>query len=164
METVDELVEQLKDYPDPDSYSDLMIRLEDCGAAAVPALIELLKDHYHRWAAARVLGQMGAISKPAVPALIAMTEGLDCGERMHAAQALGALGAVADEAIPALRRLLLDPHEADFVREAAEYALREIDPDATAGKRASMRVDKDATDRPAPNAPSPTSATRRQEP
>jgi HEAT repeat protein len=126
MATIEELVEQLKDYPDPDAYSDIMLQLEDCGAAAVPALIELLKDHYHSWAAARVLGHMGCSARAAVPALIEMTEGLDCGERMHAAQALGALGAAAREAIPALQQLASHPHEADFVREAAESAVREI--------------------------------------
>ena len=145
METVDKLIEQLKDYPDPDAYGDLMLRLEDCGEAAVPALIELLKDHYHRWAAARVLGHMGQIAKPAVPALIEMTEGLDCGERMHAAQALGTLGATADEAIPALRRLLQDPHEADLVREAAECALRQIASSRTATEGPSRHAARDAT-------------------
>jgi HEAT repeat protein len=145
MQTIDELVEQLKDYPDPEAYSDLMLRLEDYGEAAVPALIELLKDHYHRWAAARVLGHMGPIAKAAVPALIEMTEGLDCGERMHAVQALGALGPVADLAIPALRSLLRDPHEADLVREAAEWALREIARNRNATECPSTSVAKDVT-------------------
>jgi HEAT repeat protein len=74
--------------------------------------------------AARVyIGQLGAIAKPVVPALIRFVEGDDPDRRRDAAYVLGDLGPWASDAIPALEKAVKAGGE---VCVAAEQALRKI--------------------------------------
>jgi HEAT repeat protein len=142
MQSIETLIELIKDDRNHDEYSDAMIALVEHGNAAVPALIELLDDHFHRWAATRILGDIGPAASAAVPRLIEVLRGVDPGERMHAAQALAKMGPEAKAAVPALLEIVVDSIEAHFIREAAEAAVLKIDPQAAArvGIRAPSRA------------------------
>jgi len=126
-------------------HEDFGIRWKAAGAlgdirpvtkAAVPALIEALKDHNIGWTVFYALGKIGSAAKDAVPALI---DALTCGngevyrdfideDRIYAAEALGRIGPAAKAAVPALIDALED-EDSDTRREAAN-ALSKIDPAA----------------------------------
>jgi HEAT repeat protein len=80
-------------------------------AADVSQLLKQLKstDADNRRSAAKALGQLGADSKAAVPALTAALKDRDVFVRRFAAQSLGAIGTEARSAIPALKQSLNDP-------------------------------------------------------
>ena len=117
--------------------------VEECGAAAVPALIEALKDDDAdvRSSAADVLGNIGAEAKAAVPALIEALKDDDADVRSSTAYALGNIGAEAKAAVPALVEALEDD-DAD-VRSGAAYALGNIGAEAKAAVPALVEALKD---------------------
>ena len=79
------------------------------GPAAVPALIEALRDNssYVRWAAVAVLGEMSTTAADAVPPLIEALRGDDKDVRWAAVGALGKVGPAAADAVPALIEALV---------------------------------------------------------
>jgi len=107
-----------------------MHALRSIGRAAVPAMIEALKDEsgYVRQAAAYALGEFRADAKAAVPALVeAIRSGrLDA----QAGDTLEQIGPAAPAAIPELAGSLT--HENALIRINMAYALAKLDPDNTA--------------------------------
>ena len=106
------------------------------GAAAVPALTELLTDEtwWMRASAADVLGDIG---RPAVAGVGALTAALtDSSEwvRRNAAEALGIIGPEAGDARQALAVCLTDPEDA--VRHNAALALAKM----AGGDRSALRA------------------------
>jgi HEAT repeat protein len=78
------------------------------GAAAVPALLDLLKSEQPGvpMAAMRLAEKLGPVAKSAVPALIAVLSQGNEYERESAIQALGSIGPDARAAVPLLERTL----------------------------------------------------------
>src|SRR5262249_20777303 len=110
---------------------------EDPDPAAVPVLVELLRDdHWEvRSSAAMVLARLGPASKPAIPLLIEIVQtesgtGWKRAAKADAVEALGAIGPEAREAAPALAPLLHQPDQ--VLRLKAAEALRRVDPEAAA--------------------------------
>jgi HEAT repeat protein len=91
-------------------------------------LVKQLKDgdNETRRAAAKSLGEGGAESKQAVPALIYALKDRDMFVRRFSAQALGAIGPDARSAAPALTAALNDPRKE--VQESAAHALGRLGP------------------------------------
>jgi hypothetical protein len=105
--------------------------------AAVPVLIELLKDEDSdvRGEAARALGRAGPRARGAIPALVELVSDGQVNEvSVHelAAEALGRMGRDARAAVPALLALSRDEREHVSVRHNAAEALKQIDPQAAA--------------------------------
>jgi HEAT repeat protein len=96
------------------------------GAAAIPALIEALKDKDNqiRISAAWALGSIGETAKAAIPALIEALKDHNSRFRAIAGEALGAIGGEAKAAIPALMEALKDKDR--IVRRSAAEALKRI--------------------------------------
>jgi HEAT repeat protein len=94
--------------------------------AEVGDLIKQLKtgDNDARRAAAKALGEGGAESKTAVPALMQALKDKDLFVRRFSAQALGDIGPDAQSAVPALTTTLNDPRKE--VRSAAARALAKL--------------------------------------
>jgi HEAT repeat protein len=108
--------------------------LLEIGSPAVPALIAALgsnNDVTLRLNAASVLGDLGAESAPAVPALTQAIQDADDRVRLYATWALGNIGPSAKSAIPALILALQD--RSQYVRIYAPSALRRIGVDAKIG-------------------------------
>ena len=86
-------------------------------ADAVPALITFLQhpEHPIRIHAARALGQLGSLAKPAIAAL---TEAANDPDLEVCAWAMTALGEIGESAYPALQEL--QSHEDEFVRDWAQ--------------------------------------------
>ena len=78
--------------------------LASIGAAAVPALLEMLADPDPalRSDAARAIARIGSDARDAVPQLTAALGDPDVNVRRYAARALGSIGPSAEEAVPAL--------------------------------------------------------------
>jgi HEAT repeat protein len=83
-------------------------------------------DNDARRAAAKALGEGGAESKSAVPALINALKDRDTFVRRFSAQALGEIGLDAKSAVPALAKTLDDPKKS--VQVAAANALAKLGP------------------------------------
>ncbi len=102
------------------------------GKAAVPALIEALKDSNTAVCsrAARALGKVGPGARAAAPALVALVKDRkkDFITRTNAARSLGQVGAEAPTVVPALVAALQD--KGGPVRAAAANALGDIGPAA----------------------------------
>lgn len=81
------------------------------GPAAIPALIDALKDPNAevRDRAAQALARMGPPARQAVPQLIAALQDPDWKVRRSAARALGQIGPDAEKAVPALIEIIRDP-------------------------------------------------------
>jgi HEAT repeat protein len=92
--------------------------------AAVPSLAETLRDPDQevRLSAAMALESAGPQAAPAVPALVEALKDADANVRLWSCKALGSVGPPARAAIPAL----VDAAKVDFLRGAAEDALRKI--------------------------------------
>jgi HEAT repeat protein len=124
---------------DPDVRSrraalDALESLGPAAAPAIPALVGILSDAdpFVRWAAARVLGKVGATDpEVVVPGLVPMLCDPDLDVRLTAAEALRQLGPGAVSAVPALVQVL-EAGDADM-RLAAVRALQGI---GTAGRAA----------------------------
>ena len=114
------LVEALK----KDEYHQVPARiLQRLGDAAVPALIEGIKDIDNEQASA-VLGQLGQQAAPAVPDLVRLLADEHPQVRRRAVQVLGKIAPRVDEAIPALKGAMENTDPA--VRREAEGALKRI--------------------------------------
>jgi HEAT repeat protein len=102
------------------------------GKAAVPSLIEALKDKEVAVTsrAASALGKVGPAARAAAPALIAALKDRhkDFITRANAARALGKIGAEAKTAVPVLVEALADKE--DDVRPKAADALADLGPEA----------------------------------
>lgn len=97
-----------------ETATDALARIGD---AAVPALIETLRDADPaiRAHAAQGLARMGSKAAPAVPELILALNDDDRDVRRGAARALGQIGPDAEAAVPALIQALKDPRNKPVV-------------------------------------------------
>lgn len=100
---------------------------------AVPLLVNVLADQDEtlRWAASRALGHIAAEPEQAVPALVNRLEDQSLEVRKMAIISLGKFHGHAKAAVPALRHKVLWGMSQD-IRNAAVFALKEIDPTASA--------------------------------
>ena len=107
------------------------IALGQIGTASIAPLIEALKDHEEdvRKSAASALGQIGPDAKAARPHLVDVLEDENAAVRASAARALGQIGPIV-EAFLHLIDALEDPN--DHVSESAAHALEQIGPNAKA--------------------------------
>jgi len=105
-------------------------RIEPRCVAAVPALIDLLKDPAHdaRAAAAFALGSIGRSADKSVPALLALLQDEEIGVRLAVVQSLGNLGPTEEAAVRGLIRALKD--EEILVRRTAVSYLGQVGPKA----------------------------------
>jgi|GEM_PF-2805252 HEAT repeat protein len=99
---------------------------------AVPLLVNVLadKDEALRWAASRALGNIAAEPEQAVPALVTRLDDQSLEVRKMAIISLGKFRGEARTAVPALRHKVLWGMSQD-IRNAAVFALKEIDPIAS---------------------------------
>ena len=126
-ETLSEMgAEKLADIK-PENKQELVEVLRQMGSAAVPALIQLLKDQNSevRSQATEALGKVGSATVDQVPDLIQLLKDENSEVRLNASKALREIGI---EAVPALIQLLND--ENSLVRQNAAFALSEIGPEA----------------------------------
>lgn len=100
---------------------------------AVPLLVNVLadRDETLRWAASRALGHIAAKPDQAVPALVSRLEDQSLEVRKMAIVSLGKFRGDAKAAVPALRHKVLWGVSQD-IRNAAVFALKEVDPAAPA--------------------------------
>ena len=120
---------------------------------AVANLLRAMQDPKSRWMAVVALGEMGAIARDAVPALIEALEDGDAAVRWDAAKALGKMGPAAASAVPALAAALHE-HDDVIVRQYAVAALGKIGPPAKAAvpaligalKEESSHIDEQASE------------------
>jgi HEAT repeat protein len=100
--------------------------LSEIGEPAIPALIDLARDHDGpvRSGALDVLAKMGPRAASAIPELIEMLNGGQTDLRLHVAWALGTMGPTAEPAVPSLKPLLRHPDPK--LRYAAAQALAQI--------------------------------------
>ena len=136
-EAVPALIAALKDENEHvrDSAADVLGDIGPEAKAAVPALIEAIKDDDIRWSAENALGEIGP---EAVPALVEALKDKDSGVRERATMALGKIG---PEAVPALVEALKDKDSG--VRERAAMALGRIGPEAKSAVSALIEALKD---------------------
>lgn len=118
------------------------------GKAAVPVLIEALKDKEGvvQSRAVGALGKLGPAAKAAAPALIALVKDKDkdFATRGNAARTLGQIGAASKTVVPVLIEALAD--EDEYVRTKAAEALGDIGPaarDAVPALRQALQKNKD---------------------
>ena len=102
----------------------------DLGEAAVPTLVELVKDSEPstRRTAIRILGHIGPAAIAAVPALAATLKEKDSEDRSVAAISLGQIGSDSAPAVAALNDALTDPDSS--IRVCSIEALGRIGPAA----------------------------------
>src|SRR5947209_1154920 len=102
--------------------------LSQIGAAAVPAVLQLLQDPDPSWRRRGlwILGGMGGEAEAAVPVLIGGLQDADPEWRWEIASHLFSIGPRAKPAIPAVTRALKD--RSSKVRIMAAKALKKIDP------------------------------------
>jgi hypothetical protein len=105
--------------------------LVKCGAQAVPALTESLKNNRAgvRANAAYILGQIGSEAYAAVPALSVSLEDKEADVRAIAAYALGQIGPEAKAAVPTLIARLID-NDSGFIKAQVIDSLGSIGPNA----------------------------------
>src|SRR5438270_5826275 len=100
--------------PMPTTQVETLKQLKEGGSAALPVLVELLREEKNsdweaakvRWLAAEILGQLGADAQAAVPTLAEALKDHDAHVRAVAAAALGDIGPAAKEAVPELIEML----------------------------------------------------------
>jgi HEAT repeat protein len=93
------------------------------GPAAVPAIIQCLRDGKGDGMAALALGMIGPPARAAVPELIKLLDNEYMPARIDAAWALGRIGPAAAEAVPRLEAMLKDR---EVLSAAAAEALKNI--------------------------------------
>ena len=135
---------------DPERALHALKALGRMGEAAVPFLVELLKDDDSgvREVAAVELGKLGAKAKSSVPFLIETLKDKDSIVRGAAAKALGKLGREGKASVPALIDALNDKDWS--ARWKAASALGDIGPEAKAAVPALASLLKDKEVRPFP--------------
>lgn len=137
VEDLDYWIKALSKFDD-DKRADAAAELVGLGAAAVPILLEALtreegfRASARRELAARTLGRLGPLARPAVPALTSALADPEASIRIAAADGLGAMGPVAKDAVPQLVRILTDKQEVEWGHVAAARALGRIGPAALA--------------------------------
>jgi HEAT repeat protein len=114
-------VKVLKDA-DPSVRNRALDALAEAGPPAVPTLIELLKDKQTAYWASLVVAEIGPEARAAVPALTALLDTPDLGERREAMLALAAIGEASAPATEALAKSVDCPVN----RVPATYALGKI--------------------------------------
>ncbi len=126
---IDALIRALDD--DLLFQAEVVFRLGEIGADAVPSLIEALSHESSlvRAGAGFVIRSIGPEAKAATPALIEALEDSDVNVRAAAADALGSIGSAAKAAGPALTEATQD--EDGLVRQRAAEALKKIQPEGT---------------------------------
>jgi HEAT repeat protein len=141
-EAVEALAAMLKDGSEP-AAARAISRFGANGAAALPALLEAMKDPDStvRWEAGRAVGKIGAAAKSAVPALVEQMKDEVSLVREHAAEALGDIGPEAKDGVPALIAILKDP--VARVRRDAARSLGQIGPAAKPALEAARGLLKD---------------------
>jgi HEAT repeat protein len=99
--------------PNPSVHQETLSTLKTGGPAALPVLVELVRQPNSDWTvtevrctAADLLGGMGPSAREAAPALVEALRDPDAHVRSVAVTALGEIGADASEAVPALVALL----------------------------------------------------------
>jgi HEAT repeat protein len=114
---------------DPDARVRHMaaMTLQNMGAKARPAVLQLTEaladtSPEVRTTAAIALRAFGSAAAPAVPALTKALKDRESVVRLEAARALGEIGQAAEPAVP----VLLEVGKLDFMREAADDAVRKI--------------------------------------
>jgi|GEM_PF-3025036 len=134
--------------PDPEDRAEAakaLGNIEHGATAAIPALIEALKDPATlvRQSAASSLGAIGPEAKAAIPALIEALEDQSASVRRDASKSIGRIGPEAKAAVPALIEALKDPTTS--VRQSAISALGGIWPEAKMALPSLLRAldDKD---------------------
>jgi len=132
-EIIRPLIKKLLAESDPGTRNRILNAIADLGKAAVPNLIEALKDDEAAPYACVVLGTIGPEAAEAAPALAERLKAEKRPEvRQQLAMALGAVGT--EKAVPALIQELSDAREA--TRVAAAFGLGRIGPPAEAGEAA----------------------------
>jgi HEAT repeat protein len=144
LDAVPRLLRQAKDDPNQDARATAASALVRIDAdAAAPLVVEYARvlaatGLQERRGAAVVLGSLGAIAKPAVPALVAALGDDDALLRNRAAGALGSIGLPAELVVPALAGALEDRDP--IVRQAASAAFAfSLAPDASRAAEAVLR-------------------------
>lgn len=116
--------------------------LADMDAAAVPFLLEALKEPASRYWATVALAEIGPEAAAAVEPLAELAAGGELDERMQATLALAAIGPSAAGAVPALVKSL-ESNE-DLLRNAAAFALGKIGSPAADAPLEKAAADPDA--------------------
>jgi HEAT repeat protein len=113
---------KLLEESDPAIKVRILSAITDVGAAAVPGLVEALKNEKAAFWACVVLRDIGPSAKDAVPALISKLKDSSPGLRREVILTLAAMEGAAAPAIPQITAALDDEHAA----VAATYALTRI--------------------------------------
>lgn len=105
--------------------------LHSDGRVAVPLLVKVLDDYDDdlRYFASRALGHIAEVPEQAVPALLGRLDDRNLEVRRMAIVSLGKFHAQARSAVPALRQKALRGANQE-IRQAAAFALKEVDPTA----------------------------------
>ena len=119
--TVPLCVKLLED-PDPAIRVRILNALAEGGSAAVPALIQALKNEKAAFWACIVLREIGPEAKDAVPALVELLGDKRPEIRREAVLTLGAIGEASASAVPQIAAVLGDDH----ARTAATFVLGEL--------------------------------------
>ena len=117
------------DLGTPKLNNDEFEALVRCGAPAVPALSQALKNDRAevRASAAYALGQIGQAAYVAVPNLVMILRDDSSNDvRAIAAYTLGRIGSKAEAAVPRLITIFKNPDEDSVVHDQAAQALKEI--------------------------------------
>ncbi|MGA2254251.1 MAG: HEAT repeat domain-containing protein [Thermoguttaceae bacterium] len=113
---------KLLEDPDPAIHVRILNAIAECGAEAVPGLIEALKDDKAAFCALIVLRDIGPAAKDAIPAITEKLKDKKPEIRREAALTLGAFGEAAVPAVPQLAALVSDEHAG----AAATFVLGEL--------------------------------------
>lgn len=113
---------KLMDDSDPGVRMRILHAASEAGPAAVPALIEALKNEKAAYWSCLVLREIGPDAKAAVPALAERLKDPKPEIRREAALTLGAMQEAAASALPQLAAALTDEH----AREAVTFAIGQI--------------------------------------
>lgn len=136
------IVVKLLEDSDPGVQLRILDAAASAGPAAVPGLIQALKNPKSAYWACLVLREIGPDAKDAVPALSAALKSKQLEIPREAALALGAIGPVAASALPELAAALDDKQ----LREAATMAIGQIG-SAPAGAVDKLRANAASDDR-----------------
>ena len=120
-EAMPSMIAALSELGLKDLAGDVLVQI---GPRAIPALRKALASQHHSGAAARALGRMGKVAKPAVPDLLKAVRQDDWALTEVAARALGLIGDDRPAVVAALRSALM--HETAEVAKAAAFGLGDL--------------------------------------